>query len=206
MMISIFSRLRWATKSGPVRHDILDKRLDDGVGDEREDVERKDIQHQVPHVHTFDFTPGGQSVHFALDVAYQHTDDRLYLLPHHVVTLGLRRDFIDDETRQVGVGGDKVEVARKTLLYPLQERQRGIAESRQHRFAHQAQLFIEDTLEDIFLRAEIVMQHGVRHPGRRRDRRGAGAVETFGQELLLGSRQNRLLLGFCRFCHGSVIY
>lgn len=31
-------------------------------------------------------------------------------------------------------------------------------------------------------------------------------VETFGQELLLGSRQNRLLLGFCRFCHGSVIY
>ena len=42
---------------GPVRHDILDKRLDDGVGDEREDVERKDIQHEVPYVHTFDFTP-----------------------------------------------------------------------------------------------------------------------------------------------------
>jgi len=42
---------------GPVRRELPDKRADNGVGDEREDIERKDIQHEVPYVHTFDFTP-----------------------------------------------------------------------------------------------------------------------------------------------------
>ena len=40
----------------PVRRELPDKRPNNGVGDEREDIERKDIQHEVPYVHTFDFT------------------------------------------------------------------------------------------------------------------------------------------------------
>lgn len=57
MRVAIFSRLHWVMKSALSAASSPISGADNGVGDEREDIERKDIQHEVPYVHTFDFTP-----------------------------------------------------------------------------------------------------------------------------------------------------
>ena len=60
--------------------------------------------------------------------------------------------------------------AGEAVAQPLRQRQSRLPEGCQHRFAHQPHLLVEDTFEQLFLRPEIVVQHGVRHAGRFGDR------------------------------------
>ena len=123
---------------------------------------------------------------------------------HRFVTLGTRKDLVDDEARQVGIRRDKVEVALDAVPDAFLQRQVRLAEGGQHRLAHQARLLVEDAFEQLLLGPEIVVQHGVRHARRLGDRGRARPGESFVEEFPFGGFQNRLFLVPGRFGHGIV--
>ena len=81
----------------------------------------------------------------------------------------------------------------ESLLQTLQKRQFLPSESRKHGLPHEPQLLVEYAVEELFLRAEIVVQQSVRYARRLGDRRGARTGESLGEKFAFGRLQNRLL-------------
>ena len=92
-------------------------------------------------------------------------------------------------------------MAFDAVAQPFGKRQARLAESRQHRFAHQPHFFVENPLEDMFLRAEVVVQHGVGHARCLGDRSGPRPGVSLRQKLPFRGLQDRLLLVLLRFRH-----
>ena len=91
-------------------------------------------------------------------------------------------------------------MAPDAVAQALGQRKPRLPESREHGLAHQLQLLVENPLEKLLLRAEIVVEHGVRDTRRLGDR--GGPLEALGQKLPLGGTEDGILPIMKRFCHG----
>ena len=105
------------------------------------------------------------------------------------ISLGTREDLVHDEPGQIGILHEKIEMTAYPPLQPLQHREVGRAKRGKYRPPHQAQLVGENAVEKLLLGSEIVVEHGMRHPGCPGYRRRLGSVESLKHELLLGGPQ-----------------
>lgn len=62
-----------------------------------------------------------------------------------------------------GFGCNKIEVTLDAVAQALRQRQPCIAERGQHRLSHHPHFFVRNTLEKLFFRPEVIMQHCVGH-------------------------------------------
>ena len=136
-------------------------------------------------------------MHLPHQIPGQRTDPAA----HQLVAFGTGEDLIDDEARQIGILRHKIEVASDTVAQTFGQWKSRFPKGRKHGLAHQLQFLVENPFEKLFLRAKIVVEHGVRNTCRLGNRSGPSPFEALGKKLLFGSTEDGILPIMKRFGH-----
>ena len=158
--------------------------------DEREDVERHDVHQQHPCIHLAAKPLGSIVVYLVLEAVQEAVQDVLYGGLQLPGPLGMGQDLVDDEPRQLPVGGDEVEMPFYALADSLLQGQVLVADGAQDDVAQLAYLVRDNAFEEVVLRAEVVVEHGVGHSRRFGDGGGPGSGIAFLEKLPFGGLQD----------------